>query len=654
MSDTKKRSVDPVVDEMIAVAAAESSSLAYDRFDAMQPQCGFGQLGVCCRNCAMGPCRIDPFGEGPQAGVCGATADVITARNLVRATAVGSSAHSDHGREIVNSFLATARGEAQGYSFRGVDRLHKLAEEWGVSTDGKTTEQIAEEVGQIALGEFGKQEGVLRLLDRAPAKVRERWEKAGVLPRGIDREVVTNLHTTHMGVSNDSKHLIDRCVQAGLADGWGGSMIATDLSDILFGEPIPRVSEANLGVLQEDHVNIIVHGHEPTLSDAIVTAAQLDEIQAACDKVGAKGLQLSGICCTANESLMRHGVPLAGNFLHQELAVLTGACDMMVVDVQCIFPALKDLVEGQHHTKLISTSPKAKFEGFEHIEFHEERALDCAKEILLLGIENYKNRDASRIHIPSKKTPLVAGFTTENVFDHLGGRYRPSYRPLNNAIIDGRVRGVVGVVGCNTVKGVQDEAHLALTKELLRHDVLIVQTGCSAIACAKDGLLQPEAAKLNAGRGLMEVCDAVGLPPCLHLGSCVDNSRILTACIEICKEGGLGDDFADLPVAGAAPEWMSEKAISIGFYVVASGIFTVVGDPLPVLGSPKVTEYLTSGMEADFGASFAFEKDPIEGARLIIEHLDKKREALHLTPMLYEPRPLETLGKEWEPETVEA
>ncbi len=652
MAGSETRSVDPVVDEMIAIAAKNSQSLAYDRYDAMQPQCGFGQLGICCRNCAMGPCRIDPYGNGPQAGVCGATADIITARNLVRATAVGSSAHSDHGREIVHSFLATARGKAQGYSFKGLERLEKLAEEWGVATDGKSTEQIAEEVGQIALGEFGKQEGVLRLLDRAPAKVRERWEKAGVMPRGIDREVVTNLHTTHMGVSNDPKHLIDRCVQAGLADGWGGSMIATDLSDILFGEPIPRVSEANLGVLQEDHVNIIVHGHEPTLSDAIVTASQLDEIQAACDKVGAKGLQLSGICCTANESLMRHGVPLAGNFLHQELAVLTGACDMMVVDVQCIFPALKNLVEGQHHTKLISTSPKAKFEGFEHIEFHEDRALDCAKEILLLGIANYANRDASRIHIPSTKTPLIAGFTTANVFDHLGGSYRPSYRPLNNGIVDGRLRGVVGVVGCNTVKGVQDEAHLALTKELLRHDVLVVQTGCSAIACAKDGLLDPKAARLTAGRGLIEICEAVGLPPCLHLGSCVDNSRILTACIEICKAGGLGDDFADLPVAGAAPEWMSEKAISIGFYVVASGIFTVVGDPLPVLGSKKVTDYLTGGMEEDYGACFAFEKDPVKGAQLIIEHLDKKREALHLSPMIYEPRPAETLGQVWEPETA--
>jgi len=654
MAGSKRRSVDPAACQMLEIAAQQGQAVAFDRFEAMEPQCGYGQLGICCRNCAMGPCRIDPFGEGPQEGICGATVDVITARNLAKNTAVGASAHSDHGRDIAHTFLAMARGETQGYSIKGHNKLKALAKEWGVETDGLTPEQIAEKVGLVALEEFGKQEGVLRLVDRAPAKVRERWEKMGVTPRGVDREVVTTLHSTHMGVSNDPLHLIRSCVRTGLSDGWGGSMIATDLSDVMFGEPVPRVSAANLGVLKKDHVNIIVHGHEPTLSDAIVAASLSDEIRAECEKVGAKGLQLSGICCTANEVLMRHGIPLAGNFLQQELAVLTGAVEMMVVDVQCIFPALKRLVDGQYHTKLVSTSPKAMFEGFDHLEFDESRALDSAKEILLAGIQNFAKRDPAKVNIPKESSPLVAGFTMENVFDHLGGRYRPSYRPLNNAIIDGRLRGVVGVVGCNNVKSVHDWAHLEQVKELLRHDVLVVQTGCSAIACAKAGLLTPEAVDLYAGRGLKEVCDAVGLPPCLHLGSCVDNSRILTACTEICREGGLGEDIADLPVAGAAPEWMSEKAISIGFYVVASGIYTVIAEPLPVLGSAKVTEYLTNGMEKDFGGKFAFERDPIAAAHLIIDHLDAKRTALKLAPMIYEPRPAETLGKIWDFESAEA
>ncbi|MCX5771140.1 MAG: anaerobic carbon-monoxide dehydrogenase catalytic subunit [Candidatus Hydrogenedentes bacterium] len=639
-----QRSSDPAACRMLELAAQNALKLAYDRYDAMQPLCGYGQLGICCQNCNMGPCRINPFGDGPQTGICGASPAVIAARNLARKSAVGSAAHSDHGRGIAQMLLQTARGKTPGYRIKGPAKLRKLAEEWGIPTAGATTEQLAEKVALAALEDFGRQDGVLRFVSRAPQKVRARWEKAGVAPRGIDREIVGTLHSTNMGASNEPHHLILNCVRAGLADGWGGSMIATELSDILLGEPAPLVSEANLGVLKRDYVNILVHGHEPVLSDALVVASQSDEVLDACRDAGAQGLQLAGICCTANEVLMRHGVPIAGNLLHQEFALVTGAVEMMVVDIQCIFPALRDLAK-KYHTLMVSTSPKAHFEGFQHIEFDDSRAIESAKQILLAGVANYVNRDKSKVHIPTEKSPLVAGFTTEGVFDHLGGRYRPSYRPLNNAISDGRIRGVVAVVGCNTVKIKQDEAHLALVKELLRHDVLVVQTGCSAIACGKAGLLTPEAADLYAGNGLKEVCDAVGLPPCLHMGSCVDISRILTACIEICREGGLGDDFADLPVAGAAPEWMSDKAIAIGFYVVGSGVYTVVGDPLPVMGSPVVADYLTNGIEKDFGGKFAFEKDPIQAARLIIKHIDSKREALHLSPMMFEPRPVESLGK---------
>ena len=652
MPETKQISADAAANEMIRLAKHRQEQLAHDRYQAMLPQCGFGQLGLCCHNCNMGPCRVDPFGDGAQVGICGATAAVIAARNLARRSAVGSAAHSDHGRSIAKALLETARGQAQGYAIKGPSKLIALAKEWNIPTDDRTLEAIAEDVAQAALEDFGRQDGDLHFISRVPEKVRARWERHAVAPGGIDKDIVGVLHSTNMGGSNEPYHLLRNAVRAGLVDGWGGSMIATELSDILFGEPAPLVAESNLGVLKKDHVNILVHGHEPVLSDALVAASQAEEIIEACEKVGAKGVQLAGICCTANEILMRHGVPIAGNLLHQEFALVTGAVDMMVVDIQCIFPSLRSVAD-KYHTKVVSTSPKAHFEGFTHIEFNESRALDSARALLLEGIENFAKRDPVKIQIPTAKAPLVAGFTTEGIFDHLGGKYRPSFRPLNNAMIDGRIRGVVGVVGCNTVKITQDEGSLEIVKELLRHDVLIVQTGCSAIACGKAGMMKPEATDLYAGAGLQEVCAAVGLPPCLHLGACVDNSRILTACIEICREGGLGDDFADLPVAGAAPEWMSDKAIAIAFYVVGSGIFTVVAEPLPILGSPEVTKYLTQDMEEDFGGRFAFERDPIKAAHLIIDHLDAKREALHLTPMLYDPRPADTLGKKWRPANVE-
>ncbi len=635
MADKNNRSVDPATLAMINHACEADIPVSWDRLESQEPQCGFGQLGICCRNCTMGPCRIDPFGERADKGVCGATADTIVARNLLRALLGGAAAHSDHGRDIVHALLLASEGKSEAYKIKGPAKLRSLAEEYGIACEDRSNEEIAMELAHFLLGEFGKQEGIIANVARAPEQQQKFWTTAGATPRGVDREIVTGMHMTHVGVDNDPEHLIMGSVRAALGDGWGGSMIATDVSDILFGEPHWVRSRANLGVLKEDEVNLIVHGHEPTLSDVIVAAAGDPELLALAKEKGAKGINLAGICCTANEILMRHGIPLAGNYLQQELAIITGAVEVMLIDVQCIFPAVTEL-QKCFHTKVISTSPKAKFPGATHIEFHEEEAMETAKKILRIAIENFANRDPARINIPAEQDKLVAGFTTENVFESLGGKYRPSYRPLNDGIQTGRLRGVAGVVGCNNAKFTHDHYHLEMVKELIRNDVLVVQTGCSAIACGKAGLLAPEASANYAGKGLDEICRAVGMPPVLHVGSCVDNSRILTAVVEIVKEGGLGDSMDKVPVAGAAPEWMSEKAISIGMYVVASGIFTVVNPPLPVQGSPKVTELLTKTFEEHFGATWAFEEDPIKAAHLMIDHIDRKRADLGLPLPMYE------------------
>jgi carbon-monoxide dehydrogenase catalytic subunit len=634
MAERKLRSVDPAAQEMIQLAGEAGIGITWDRLDSQEPQCGFGRLGLCCRHCLMGPCRIDPFGDGPQEGVCGATADTIVARGLLRALLGGAAAHSDHGRDIIHALALAAEGKSEAYTIKGRTKLLRLAEEYGIAAHGRSDGEIAKELAHFLLEEFGRQEGVLANVARLPEQQRKNWAAAGVTPRGVDRDIVTGMHMTHIGVDNDPEHLIMGAVRAALADGWGGSMIATDVSDILFGEPHPLRARVNLGVLEEDQINIVVHGHEPTLSDVIVAAARDPELLAEAKAKGAKGINLAGICCTANEILMRHGIPIAGNFLQQELAITTGVVDVMLVDVQCIFPAVTELQQC-FHTKVISTSPKAKFPGATHIEFHEDRAMETAKQIIRLAIDNFANRDPAKVHIPRIDEKLIAGFTTEVVFEILGGRYRPSFRPLNDGIQTGRLRGVAGVVGCNNPKFPHDDYHLKMVKELIRNDVAVLQTGCSAIACSKAGLLAPEAAKKYAGRGLQEICEAVGIPPVLHVGSCVDNSRILTACAELVKEGGIGDSFDKLPVAGAAPEWMSEKAISIGMYVVASGIFTVVNPPLPVQGSRHVEELLTKTFEKHFGATWAFEEDPVKAARLMIDHIDRKRRDLGLPPPMY-------------------
>jgi carbon-monoxide dehydrogenase catalytic subunit len=582
----------------------------------------------------MGPCRIDPFGEGAQTGVCGAGADTIAARNLARKIAVGASAHSDHGRDLAHTLSLYSQGHAHDYDILDMEKFQSLAREFGIDID-KPKEQLAKELSKKLLEEFGRQDGELTFSKRAPRKRRQIWQKLGIIPRGIDREVVELLHTTTMGVDNDYQNIIKTGMRCALSDGWGGSMIATDVQDAILGSPVPVRGKVNLGVIKEGYVNIVVHGHEPVLSEMAVKAAADAQLVKLAQSKGAQGINLAGICCTANEVLMRHGIPVAGNFLQQELAIITGAVEVMMVDVQCIMPALHEIASC-FHTKLITTSPKAHFPGVTHIEFSTENAYETAKTIIREAVENFPNRNKSKVNIPKQEMDLVAGFTKETIFQILGGKYRATYKPLNEAIISGRLRGLAGVVGCNNPKQTHDHFHTALVKELIRNDVLVLQTGCAAIACAKQGLLIPEAAKEYAGRGLQEICEAVGIPPVLHLGSCVDNSRILTAASHIIEEGGLGQDLSDIPAAGCAPEWMSEKAITIGFYFVASGVYTIFGaSSFSVLGSNNLTQYLTKGLEESVGARFEFCDDPLKMAKLMIEHIDKKRKALNLRPVMY-------------------
>ncbi|MBA7489641.1 Carbon monoxide dehydrogenase 1 [subsurface metagenome] len=632
IDEARERSVDPATQKLLKRAEEKNIVTVWDRFEVMSPGCKFGKQGICCRICSMGPCRITKKAEQ---GVCGANADTIVARNLARMIVAGAAAHSDHGRDVAHTLLLAAQGKASAYKIKDEEKLVALATEYGIKVEGRKKEEIAEDLANKALSEFGQQHGELRMALRAPKKRVQLWKKLGILPRGVDREIVEMMHRTHMGVGNDYRNILTHGLRVALSDGWGGSMIATELSDVLFGTPEPLTARSNLGVLAEDEVNVVVHGHEPTLSEVVVEASHDPELLDLIKQNGAKGINIAGICCTSNEILMRHGIPVAGNFLQQELALVTGAVEVMMVDVQCLMPALAS-VASCFHTKLVTTSPKCKFPGVTHIEFQEERAYETAKEILKLAVQNYKNRNKNGVEIPKENQGLVAGFTAESVFNFLGGRYRATYRPLNDAIIQGRLRGAAGVVGCNNPNTRHNYSHIEMAKELIKNDVLVVVTGCSAIADAEAGLLQPETAFKYAGKGLQEICEAVGIPPILHVGSCVDNSRILITLTNVVNEGGLGEDISDLPVAGAAPEWMSEKAISIGFYFVASGVFTVFGTPHPILGSKNVTDLVCGGLEEMVGGKFAFESDPIKAAHLMIEHMNKKRKALKLKPMMYE------------------
>ncbi len=629
-----KKSIDKATIEMIAKAAKDECNIVFDRAETMKP-CPIGTEGSCCSVCSMGPCRV-PLPKGKEEtpeqkrkrrGVCGATAETIAARNFTRKIAAGAAAHSDHGRRVTEAFLAVAKGEAPGYEIKDEQKLLQLALDLGIKIGDRPNNEIAGEIAQTLLNEFGKQEEELLFLKRAPLKRQELWRQLGVAPRGIDREVVETMHRTHMGVDQDYQNLLLQGSRTALADGWGGSMIATDLQDVMFGTPAPVAGQINLGVLKEDEVNLIIHGHEPQLAEMLAVVSQDPEMIEYAKSKGAKGINLGGMCCTANEVIMRHGVPIVGNFLQQELAIVSGALEAMVVDVQCIMQGIADVAKC-YHTKIITTDSRAKIDGAIHMEFEDHNAIESAKMIIKAAIDNFPNRKKN-VYIPKEhKTDLIAGFSHETINYLMGGLFRASYRPLNDNIINGRIRGVAGVVGCNNARVTHDDIHVAMVKELIKNDVLVLQTGCAAMACAKVGLLVPEAAAEYAGEGLASVCEAVGIPPVLHLGACVDNSRILIAATAMVKDGGLGDDLSDLPVAGAAPEWMSEKALSIGQYFVASGVFTVFGAAWPTLGSKEVTDFLFNDFEEIYGGMWAFEPDPIKAAQLMISHIDKKRKAL--------------------------
>ena len=612
--------------QMLEKAHSDCVDTCFDRADAQKNQCGFGKQGVCCRICHMGPCRITP--KSPK-GICGADADTIVARNFVREVTGGTSAHSDHGRHLVLKLKRVAEGKADGYQIKDEKALRYAAGLYGVEHEGRDKNEVALELADLFLEEFSAQEEYLKTLSLAPQKRQNIWTAKGIMPNGVDRMVVESMHRTTMGVDHDYKNLIMHAFRTSLADGWGGARVASIVSDILFGSPAPVKSVSNLGVLGADTVNVLIHGHEPALSEILTVAVADPEIKDYAKAAGATGVTLAGICCTANEILMRHGVPVAGNVLQQELAIVTGAVEMMIIDVQCCMPSLPDVAKG-YHTNIISTTDIAKTIGADHVSIGDNNPLEEAKKLLKRAIDNFKNRDTSKVSIPSDKEQLVAGFSVDAIKYMLGGKYRASFRPLNDAIIQNRILGVVGIVGCNNAKQKADDYANVLTKELIKRNVLVLKTGCAAIASAKAGMLKPEIALSMAGDGLREVCETVGMPPVLHMGSCVDNARILEAATEIVKEGGLGDDLASVPAVGVAPEWMSEKAIAIGCYFVASGVDVVLGNPFYTSGSENVNEYLHNGAREDFGASFHLIEDPLEAADRIVEMLNEARDKLNI------------------------
>ena len=623
------KSANPNSEKVHEWGVEQKMDTVFERAQKMKP-CPIGHVGACCKNCHMGPCRlVGKNAEEEITGVCGASLATVTARNFLRMIAAGTAAHSDHARGMAEALLAVAKGETKDFKVTDVRKLYKVAGILEIEFEGRPVNDVAKDVATTLLNDFGRQHGgELNYVKRAPKKTQERWRKWGIVPRSIDREVVETMHRTNIGVDHDPDHLLLQGLRTALADGWGGCMISTDITDILFGTPNPQQAKMSLGIFKEDEVNFIVHGHEPLLAELIVELASDPEMIAYAKSKGAKGINLGGMCCTANEILVRHGIASAGGFTNQELGIMSGLVDAISVDVQCIMPAIVELSK-KFHTKVITTNPKAKIPGAMHIQFDEHRGKEIAKEVLKVAIDNFPNRKAKGSRI-TEVFPAIAGFSHEYIEYMQGGKWRGSFRPLNDAIMAGRVRGVVGLAGCDNPRVPSTGLHRFLATELIKNDILIVSTGCGSAACGTMGYLTPEMAMENAGPGLREVCEAIGIPPILHLGSCVDNSRILTIASAMAAEGGLSDEIGGMPAVGIAPEWMSEKAIAIGCYFAASGVPVIFGGESPVAASKEVTKLMTEGWFERFKGALHFEPDQEKILAMAIDYIDKARAALKL------------------------
>ncbi|MDH3348939.1 MAG: anaerobic carbon-monoxide dehydrogenase catalytic subunit [Desulfobulbaceae bacterium] len=605
--------------QMLRKAQRDGVETAWDRLAQQTPHCTSCELGTTCRNCTMGPCRIS---KKMPLGVCGADADVIVARNFGRFIAGGAAGHSDHGRDLVEVLEAIVNNETSDYAIKDAEKLLRIAKEIGIDIEGRGIKEVAKDVMDVFYADFGSRKKEVAFLSRVPKKRKEIWQKLGLTPRGVDREIAEMMHRTHMGCDNDAANTMLHAARTSLADGWSGSMIGTELSDVIFGTPTPKMGKVNLGVLKKTQVNVLVHGHNPVVSEMIVEAANSSDMIKKAKQAGAEGINIAGLCCTGNEILARRGIPMAGNHLMTELAVVTGAAEAIVVDYQCIMPSLVQAA-ACYHTKFITTANKAKFTGAIHFDVKPRHALAQAKEIVGIAIEAFKHRDPNRVDIPGEPVDIMTGFSNEALLTALGG----TLDPLLDVVKSGKIRGFVAIVGCNNPKYRQDSCNVGLAKALIKKDIMVLVTGCVTTAAGKAGLLVPDAVN-QAGSGLKEVCTALGIPPVLHMGSCVDNSRILHLCSLIAN--ALGVDISDLPVGASSPEWYSEKAAAIGLYAVASGIYTHLGHPPNITGSQLVTDIALNGLEDLVGASFVIEPDPIKAANLLDARIAEKRKGLGL------------------------
>lgn len=626
--DAARAAANPAAREMIEHLAEEGIDTLLDRFETQQPQCGYGLRGVCCRMCQWGPCRIS---ERSPLGVCGRSMELIVAANMLRAVAAGTSAQTMHAHEMILTLRAVARGEIS-LSVQGAERLRQVGQVLCVAMPWTPAAEVAEKVAQAMLDDLGRMaDGKMRTFGFSPIERRRAWEQLELMPRSAAFEVLEAMHMTTLGACSDWKAMIHQALRTGLAYAYSGLVTSSVLSDILFGIPEPAVAEINYGILKPDHVNILVHGHSAVMLEKLLEKIASEEIQAFAREKGAAGIVVGGMCCTGHESLARHGVPTVTGAMGQELAIGTGAVDAVVVDMQCVLTGMQSVAEC-FGTEIVTTCRSNRIPGATHIPFDPEHPAtldEDAERIARLAIETFASRDRSKIHIPQHTTKVMSGFTSETAMNAFGGP-----KKLLALLREGKIRGVVGMVGCSTPKSAYESGHVEVARELIAQGVLVLTSGCSAHALMSAGLCAIDAAE-QAAPGLRAACEEAGVPPVLVMGSCADNARIITIFATLAHQAE--EPLPRMPLAVCGPELSNEKTMGQVFAVLAHGIPVGVGmtPQMPIAstsasgdldGSDPLSAFLCgSGLAEMVGSRLIIEPEPEKLASALLAELDSRR-----------------------------
>ncbi|MFQ6051432.1 MAG: anaerobic carbon-monoxide dehydrogenase catalytic subunit [Candidatus Hydrothermarchaeota archaeon] len=604
----------------------------WDRYEAQglggdpDRRCPFCMAGVRCDLCSNGPCRADANKD--KKGVCGINADGMAMRMMLLRNIMGASTYLYHTDQTIRTLRATAKGKTP-FEIKEYDKLKDFAARLGIDTSGSVKE-IAIRLCDFVESDFNRKyyEPSLIVEALAPKERKEVWKKLNIFPGGIYGEILLSASSCLTNVDGNYMSLALKAMRLGIAMAYQSQIVNEYCQDILFGIPRPHSMRVDLGVLDPEYVNVLPNGHEPFLGFAMVKLARRKEWQEIAKAAGAKGLRIVANIETGQEMIQRWEMDdvfygFTGNWIAQEAVLASGCVDLFACDMNCSMQ-IDPLYAERYKFKLLPVSELVSFEGIEErVDYEPEKAEEQASKLLNMAIDNFKERRKSVKAVTKlPKREALVGFSTESILKVLGG----SIDPLLNAIRDGKIKGVVGLVSCSTLRDSGQDVHtIRMAKELIKRDVLVLSLGCGNGAMQVAGLCSPEAKEL-AGEGLKEICENLKIPPVLSYGTCTDTGRLADLLFALSK--ALEVPIPDLPVAAVAPEYMEQKATIDAVFALALGLYTYVNPVPTVTGAPNLVKLLSEECKELTGGILNVEKDPIKAVDAILSYIEKNRKKL--------------------------